>query len=40
MITALESSPKVRKIVWGMLAVCFVFALASLLQGIGAVRWW
>ena len=40
MIKALENSPKVRKILWAVIAVCFIYALASLLQGVGAVKWW
>lgn len=39
-IKALENAPKVRKIIWAVVAVFAMYALASLLQGIGVIKWW
>lgn len=40
MIKSLENSPKVRKLLWAVVGVFLIYALASLLQGLGAVKWW
>lgn len=40
MIKALENSPKVRQLLWGIVVIGLLFAVASILQGIGAIKWW
>lgn len=40
MLDKYEQSPSIRRLIHMILFLVFLFALASLLQGIGAIRWW
>lgn len=35
-----ENSPTARRLIHMILFLVFMFAIASILQGIGAVKWW
>lgn len=35
-----ETSPAVRNLIHMILFLVFMFALASILQDIGAIKWW
>lgn len=35
-----ENSPTARRLIHLILFLVFMFAVASILQGIGAIKWW
>ncbi len=40
MLDKYETSQKVRNLIHAILFLVFLFAVASILQGVGAVKWW